>query len=1527
MPYLELQRSVASHVAQPARQAAMAREGWETGACLLYAAHRLLRLTTLLRRGGMATGLRTGLDALLRGAAEGPDEPGIARVIGARWAEGPAEVARGTLIEAAHRFLDPDALTARQDRDSRALAETIRLALVGLVPILRDVEVRSSGPGAPGLVFAWWGPDGALASPAPDAVPGTTAVILGGEGSVRLGPATAHDRRPRPLLPFPPRGDEAAYETDDGRVFGSDGHPSSVLGVLSPARALGRLLAWELPSSDDALAMAARLADAGLTDSAGEVLLAARLHGAADRSAATMEAAREFVTVHGVSQATTDLDVALIRDLEADEAKRRADDDMKGVADVLLARQQAETGRDKIITLTRLANLLQERLDDRASAAYCLLTALQEDPSDEQVLEALVEIAEAAGIQAENAPKIQELALGAKGVARGRLLAAAARLFRAGGDPLAARDAYLLAVEAGPGNTALLDDAIVATDAAGDVEAGLRLRTLRRDAADDVADRVARTLDLAVRYRDVASRWDLAEAEFHRVLHLNPQQIEAFEALVARRLAEGDRDGAMDLCEKIAAQALDPVARAAILRQLGRLLAEAGEDEAAARALGEALALDPASSQDLDALAHLCERLGWWTRLLAVLRRKAGAEPASARDLLLKMANVALDRLDDPEASLGFLTEAAAKAPHDPEPIRRQRELHERLGLWSEVVRDLERIAAEDEAGRVDALVRLAEVQMTRLSLRERGKATLLRAMEAATGSRVDSIAMRIAELAREDRDRPCEMKALEAAAWVAEDDERRADLFTALGRRALEAPADPAAARAYLDKAVAANPVHAEAVELLARVLLDSGHPERVVPAVEPLARRAAATGDKGAERRLRRLAAEAAAGFGDGESAVAQYRRVLELDPDDDAVKAALGRLLAAAGQDGEAIGLLDAVLASPSALSTAERDELDLLAARCATRLGDHARAVERFDEIWQAHGAEMPLLREMVEAATKAGDARRQAQWLEPLARLEPAGLPRFTVQLRLGDLLRDALNDPKAALGWYRAAAAEDVSNKAALHKALDAAVAAADFAEAKGLLVELLAQEQDGIKQAQFHHAAALLARDNLGDPALTREHLWKAVELNPELEEAIEALENVLVGGDDQEGLARLFGLQARHFRLTGQEDRLLSTLRRLAACYDERLHNLPQAAETLRQVLQAAPRDADTAMRLADVLTRSPGREKDALEAHRRVLALDPTHLPAYRAIRDLCILEGDEDGAWCASGALIVLGHETETDRTAFEARRQPALRLRRDALPPEGFGKWILDEGVDEGIARVLSILYGPMSAMLPFKSPKDLGLSEADLVDPAEKGLFQSMALASSKVLGIPLPRIYRARGRTGLAKAAFSPPALVVGDDAFTVWRGKELRFALGRAVTAFAPGFELAGVLDAPTLRLFLLAALRIAFPESVLPADAEAAGEMAPDLDARLSPTARDELRAVLTEFRRQKRGIDPQAFLEGVDRTASRAGLFMANDLEVASRYLRDDSIFLSDLEFGDRLVDLTAWAVSPRCAELRKTMLQP
>jgi hypothetical protein len=201
-----------------------------------------------------------------------------------------------------------------------------------------------------------------------------------------------------------------------------------------------------------------------------------------------------------------------------------------------------------------------------------------------------------------------------------------------------------------------------------------------------------------------------------------------------------------------------------------------------------------------------------------------------------------------------------------------------------------------------------------------------------------------------------------------------------------------------------------------------------------------------------------------------------------------------------------------------------------------------------------------------------------------------------------------------------------------------------------------------------------------------------------------------------------------------------------------------------------------------------------------------------------------------------------------------------------------------------------------------------------------------MAGFASKILGIPLPRIFVARGGTGISKLPFNPPALAVGEDVLTAWRGKELRFDLGRALVSCGPGFELSGVSDAPTIRLFLLASLRIAFPDYGLPADASGVEDLALELSGMLSPEGRAQLATLMTEFRKARRPLDPHGFLVGMDHTASRAGLFLANDLVVAQARLAEDTLVLSDLEFGDRLTRLCAYAVSARYADLRRLMLQ-
>lgn len=1537
MNSMDLQRIMPAHVAVPLRLAYETRLDRDSTACLLYTGHRLLRWVLACRDGWSAeTVLHSRFgdlgNALLKkgkSGSQGPLEAATKKAVKGK----ETKKAVNDLLAAAELFLAPEMFGGGDGMDE--LARECRSIVAGLTTSFQslfEAWLATCDPELPDTIFLWSGPGGHDTTATEHGLKSRATAIIpaSGESPVEVGPATV-DTPPRPLLPLAGPDGGGWWECPQGRVYGKDGRVVAPLGRLTPAATLGRLLFWHLGPDENPAHVADQLADSGMPEAGGELLTAAVASKTDDCSPEAFEQAVHFHEENDLEQQGTAFQSFFLEKMEEGEATLREADDLKGVSDILLKRQQLETGSRKTLTLSRLANLFREKLDDQDAGFVCLLSAVDEDPEDPAILGDLQETARQLGKEQEAAERLLELVEEQKGPVREALARIAGDLYLAGNpNPSQAARAYKAALESAHEDHDLLK---TASDVAVQLADHVWLEELlkgRIKVAPDNEARMEAILALAVVLQDQGKRPAEAMEQYRQALVIDPNHKESFEALLDLQLGAGKPEDARNECEGLLSRTFDPTMRAAVLRRYASLLIEVFKDDgAAANALSEAFILNPEDRNALELLGTLYEGLGQWSRLIGFLRRRASDEPDNAVQHLLKMAEISKRNLEDPDAALGFLTEAAQLAPEDPEPGRLIQALHEELGLWAEVARDLEAKAEQAQSqDKTEIWTRLGELYLERLSLRGRAKESFWKALESAPLNSAADLAQRLVTLHREDGENAREFEALNKAVKALGEDEKAADIHSEMGRLALEEPVDRKAARTSLETAVSLNPVHPDAVERLASLLLEDNEPERVISLVEPLAGQAAERKDTETERKHRLLIAGAAMKCSDLEAAMAQYTRVVELDPADHRSRVVLGWLLSQAERDEEAITLLTRVLdEAGDDLTTMDRIEvLDTIAA-CSSRQGDHTRALEMQDAAYRLKGsADAQTLRNLAAMASETGAGDKIVAYLEELVAIESKGPQRFADKVQLGDVLRETREDPAGAMRWYLEAADEGVSPKAALHKALDAALVAGENDQARTILERILEEEVDGVKQAQFHYALALHIMEHIKDSATARKHLWMSLELQADQEDAVKALENLLTAENDEEGLARLYQLLARNFRLTGQDEKLQASLRRLATIYEERLKNPVLAAQAYQQLLKTAPLDVDASIRMAEVLTRAPGKESEALHAHRKVLKLDPTHEGSYRAIRDLCVVMGDEDGAWTAAAALKVLGHATEADVAAFEAGRQPALMLKRDRLPEGAFEKLISDKDAQPGMARVLSILYEPLRGILPWKQPKDLGLSDGDRIDMRQKGMLQNMAAAASQVLGIPLPAVYRVQGRNGLAKLAFNPPALAAGDDVVHGWRGKELRFGLGRALATFAPGFQLAGISEVETLRLFFLAALRIAFPDYPIPDDATGVDEMAKDLGKTLSQEMKTEINAILTVFRRDQKAIDSQAFLRGLDLTASRAGLFLANDLYVAGGLLSEDTLFLSDLEYGDRVTDLCAWTVSTQYAELRRKMLR-
>ena len=146
------------------------------------------------------------------------------------------------------------------------------------------------------------------------------------------------------------------------------------------------------------------------------------------------------------------------------------------------------------------------------------------------------------------------------------------------------------------------------------------------------------------------------------------------------------------LLEQEAAHSRSLVDRLNAIRRLARLLDEKLEDPGrAAHFWQQLLELDPRDSEALDALAELHQRAGRYAELMAslrlALRALDPASPAAARaDLLLRIAELAEEKLGNPAEAVAALEERASVLPADRTTLESLSRLYVSLGKYRELV-------------------------------------------------------------------------------------------------------------------------------------------------------------------------------------------------------------------------------------------------------------------------------------------------------------------------------------------------------------------------------------------------------------------------------------------------------------------------------------------------------------------------------------------------------------------------------------------------------------------------------------------------------------------------------------------------------------------------------------------------------------------------------------------------------------------------------------------------------------------------
>jgi hypothetical protein len=409
---------------------------------------------------------------------------------------------------------------------------------------------------------------------------------------------------------------------------------------------------------------------------------------------------------------------------------------------------------------------------------------------------------------------------------------------------------------------------------------------------------------------------------------------------------------------------------------------------------------------------------------------------------------------------------------------------------------------------------------------------------------------------------------------------------------------------------------------------------------------------------------------------------------------------------------------------------------------------------------------------------------------------------------------------------------------------------------------------------------------------------------------------------------------VQIRDLSDMGEDDSPRASLQPLEPATDQRTLALERRVKflesrivDLESELEEARAHVNVEVDLSDFSVPKPGKvvpEDDPLELQRRVRA-DPRDIEALRSLFRLYSRQGDIDRRWSIAHAMVYLKEANDEEKACFAQHKSDGLIKPKSAMTREGWTRLLFHPEQEVLIGEILSVvvsavLLGRVSALRRDKAlPK---LDPARKQDPALSTLQGVRCFSwAASILGMTAPALYADPQYSGAVEMVPGiPPVSRLGKLALSGRSAQELAFLAGRHLACYREELFTRQLFHSiPDLEDIFLAALSIGNPG--LPLAAQVKTRVIPiakAIEPILEPNAVDRLRGQFLRFVEEGGRTNLQRWASAVDRTASRTGLLLCNDLRQA-----ESAIAAEDPQHvQERMDDLLEFTVSDRYAKLRK-----
>jgi tetratricopeptide (TPR) repeat protein len=909
----------------------------------------------------------------------------------------------------------------------------------------------------------------------------------------------------------------------------------------------------------------------------------------------------------------------------------------------------------------------------------------------------------------------------------------------------------------------------------------------------------------------------------------------------------------------------------------------------AAVALESVLRLDPSRTSAMVSLERLYRTLEQWQDLSDIYQRHAEqvADPGVRVPLLMQRARVLAEHVGDLPEAIAVYEQVAAIAPDRLDALEAIADLHEALGNLGEAIVALQNVAERvpDREGKIRYYMRTARLLESqgaaddslewygRVAALDPTHAKATAALRHAYSERGDTAGL-IDLLRRDLLSAESERTKARLSAEIAAlelNENRSASAAEDAARQALDW--DPSNLRALIilgDVAVAANR-HAEAVDHY-QAALRRADSLPVAEAARVLIRYLDAAEHSSARSPVQLLE---------------HAQAVVKLVPDDPSLLARVADLAFHHGSPD-----LTAELYADLAERFRENLDADQLAlalyrlGESLRLLGDFERALSSLHEASRlAPDSPHPMVSlvqvyEAQEDWTKLARTKRQL-----LGVLDPDQHAELLTEL--GELGLDKLADPKQARADLLAAYERRPDDRRVLIRLMQLHTQEEAWAELVEVVDKLAVFVDDPGPKSKYLMTAAMVSARHLHRKKEAIEYYQKVLALDPSNQKALNEYVALQTEQGDLDGAEQALRTRLETARARGDKALELVMLDALFNLFERSPNKLTAAVEVAEQVRDLDPQNPTNTNRLKELYERDAAKYLDrAVAMHIRTLRQRPDDEDAYRRLRKLYTDARRADASWCLCQVLHLLKLAQPEESRFFERGHSLEPAPAQTSLDPSDWTSYIIHPNADPRVTEIFALIEPVVVAMRAQPLPT-LGYDPYMAVDLSQHPYpLAGMLFFAAGVMGMPLPPTFENHHEPGgLLYLNSNPPSIVMGLSALQQLPPQTAAFIAARQLANYRPGFLIRHVLPSiPMLKAWLFAAFKACSPHFPISPELEpmvAEGKSA--LERFLPPHNRERLVEAVSRLIKTSPAIDLKEWVMGVDLTADRIGLVIANDLK--------------------------------------------